>query len=275
MANEDIIREAMVESAKQVAEDIYNDTIHPVAKNVGGFFGTFSGFFNHVVMYPLKKLNNKYEQKAIAFEREMAKKYNNIPEGNRVEPQLHIVGPTMESLKYNIMEDDIAEMYSNLLLSDLDKRTQSLCTPAIIKIIEQLSPVDARVFKNVYSRVIQTNALAICTIKFNLKSDPNRHYVINLPTYFCEVIDDTINDFDLSISIIHLYKLGLIEISFLQSLTEKGKYETLLQKQMIQSTLKQVKRETNGDVDVKIDEKGIIKINDFAKSFAKVCFREV
>ena len=83
MSNDDIIKETMVEATKQIAEDVYSDTIHPTAKNIGGFFGTLSGFFNHVVMHPLKKLNIVFEQKAIAFERKMANKYGNIPEENR------------------------------------------------------------------------------------------------------------------------------------------------------------------------------------------------
>lgn len=147
MENENIVKETALSVAKETAKDVYADTVQPTAKNVGGFFGTLSGFFNHVVMYPLKKLNIRYEQKAIAFEKEMEHKYNSIPEKERVEPQLHIVGPTMESLKYNIMDDDLAELFSNLLVSDMDMRTQNLCTPAFVKVIEQLSPVDARVFK--------------------------------------------------------------------------------------------------------------------------------
>lgn len=107
MENENIVKETALSVAKETAKDVYADTVQPTAKNVGGFFGTLSGFFNHVVMYPLKKLNIRYEQKAIAFEKEMEHKYNSIPEKERVEPQLHIVGPTMESLKYNIMDDDL------------------------------------------------------------------------------------------------------------------------------------------------------------------------
>lgn len=101
MENENIVKETALSVAKETAKDVYADTVQPTAKNVGGFFGTLSGFFNHVVMYPLKKLNIRYEQKAIAFEKEMEHKYNSIPEKERVEPQLHIVGPTMESLKWN------------------------------------------------------------------------------------------------------------------------------------------------------------------------------
>ena len=74
MENENIVKETALSVAKETAKDVYVDTVQPTAKNVGGFFGTLSGFFNHVVMYPLKKLNIRYEQKAIAFEKEMERK---------------------------------------------------------------------------------------------------------------------------------------------------------------------------------------------------------
>ena len=49
------------------------------------------------------------------------------------------------------MDDDLAELFSNLLVSDMDMRTQNLCTPAFVKVIEQLSPADARVFKTIFN----------------------------------------------------------------------------------------------------------------------------
>lgn len=174
MENENIVKETALSVAKETAKDVYADTVQPTAKNVGGFFGTLSGFFNHVVMYPLKKLNIRYEQKAIAFEKEMEHKYNSIPEKERVEPQLHIVGPTMESLKYNIMDDDLAELFSNLLVSDMDMRTQNLCTPAFVKVIEQLSPADARVFKAVFNECAKAETIPICKVDLCKIDDEKR-----------------------------------------------------------------------------------------------------
>ena len=174
MENENIVKETALSVAKETVKEVYADTVQPTAKNVGGFFGTLSGFFNHVVMYPMKKLNIKYEQKAIAFEKEMEKKYNSIPEEDRVEPQLHIVGPTMESLKYNIMDDDLAELFSNLLVSDMDIRTQNLCTPAFVKVVEQLSPADARVFKTIFNECAKAETIPICKMDLCKIDDEKR-----------------------------------------------------------------------------------------------------
>ena len=120
MENENIVKETALSVARETAKDVYSDAVQPTAKNVGGFFGTLSGFFNHVVMYPLKKLNIKYEQKAIAFEKEMEHKYNSIPEKERVEPQLHIVGPTNENpdlIDYKVLAVK-RELFGNINVTD-------------------------------------------------------------------------------------------------------------------------------------------------------------
>ena len=71
MANEDILKEVAVETTKEIAQDVYEDGLQPAMKNTGGILGTITGFFNHFVLYPLKKVNIIYEKKAIAFERKM------------------------------------------------------------------------------------------------------------------------------------------------------------------------------------------------------------
>lgn len=77
MENENIVKETALSVAKETAKDVYADTVQPTAKNVGGFFGTLSGFFNHVVMYPLKKLNIRNRRRS-GKEKNSEGKWNKI-----------------------------------------------------------------------------------------------------------------------------------------------------------------------------------------------------
>lgn len=274
MENENVVKDVAVTVAKETAKDVYEDAVQPTAKNVGGFFGTLSGFFNHVVMYPLKKLNSEYEQKAIAFEKEMERKYNCIPEENKVEPQLHIVGPTMESLKYNILDDDLAEMFSNLLVSDMDSRTQSLCTPAFVKVIEQLSPIDARVFKSIFLNCKKNQYITICQLLLHKNDDESniikREYV---PRYFTNIKIEGLNPNDISKSIQNLSRLGLLNIDFLRWRNNDAIYSQILEDDYTKSLVSWVRNITGSDYVAKIDDKGLLELNDFARDFAKVCLR--
>ena len=274
MENENIVKETALSVAKETVKEVYADTVQPTAKNVGGFFGTLSGFFNHVVMYPLKKLNIKYEQKAIAFEKEMEKKYNSIPEEDRVEPQLHIVGPTMESLKYNIMDDDLAELFSNLLVSDMDRRTQNLCTPAFVKVIEQLSPADARVFKTIFNECAKAETIPICKMDLCKIDDEKRNIRKEyLPLYLVGIEADKLNPNDVSKSLQNLERLGLLTIDFLKWRSDDEVYNKLIDNSYIESLKAWANQITGESYIAKVGSKGLLELNDFARDFAKVCLR--
>ena len=274
MENENIVKETALAVAKETAKDVYADTVQPTAKNVGGFFGTLSGFFNHVVMYPLKKLNIRYEQKAIAFEKEMEHKYNSIPEKERVEPQLHIVGPTMESLKYNIMDDDLAELFSNLLVSDMDIRTQNLCTPAFVKVVEQLSPADARVFKTIFNECAKAEIIPICKVDLCKIDDEKRKIRKEyLPLYLVGIEVDKLNPNDVSKSLQNLERLGLLTIDFLKWRRDDEVYNKLIDNSYIESLKAWANQITGESYIAKVGSKGLLELNDFARDFAKVCLR--
>lgn len=287
----EILAEATVEATKELAKEAYNDVVHPTAKAVGGFFGTLAGFFSNVVVYPLKKLNIKYEQKAIAFEREMQKKYNNIPECMRCEPELHIVGPAMEALKYNILEDELAEMFSNLLISDMDKETQSHCSTAFVKVIEQLSQMDARVLKAIWSFYAtphhdfqnkDDNIYIGRAEKIHYFNEDEATKLKEIPTFILSSFDIEIDRFELSKSITNLERLGLISFAFVE---DTSRFEEDLKKILRTSHIY-----ANSDLSImkhyidinnqnlfigyyELKQVGILSLNDFSKSFVKVCFR--
>ena len=270
--NNNEIKANILDAAKGVVKDVYTDAVKPIAKNTGGFFGTLTGFFSKVVVYPLKKLNIEYEQKAIAFERQMQEKYNNIPKEDRVEPQLHIVGPAMESLKYNIMDEDLSEMFSNLLVSNLDSKTQKFCTPAFIKIIEQLSPIDAKVYKEIVCD-FQGCKIGVASIVF-AQNGTNKRYVVNLPKLFLTVELKSVNNYDLVLALENLQRLGLIELSFIEWWKDDERYETIKEKIEVKKYKVLLENEGINDYDVTIQQKGILKISGFSNNFAKVCLRD-
>lgn len=289
----EIFTEATVEASKEIIKEAYGDIVHPTAKAVGGFFGTLAGFFSNVVVYPLKKLNIEYEQKAIAFEREMQKKYNNIPENMRCEPELHIIGPAMEALKYNILEDELAEMFSNLLISDMDKETQSYCSTAFVKVIEQLSPIDARVLKSIWSFFkIPHNNYQYNDDNIYIGRAERIHYFnenesatsLEIPTFLLSNFDIEINKFELSKSVINLERLGILNFSFFEDMS---RFERDLKKILNASHLY-----IDGDVSMmkhyielnnqnifagyyELKQVGFLILNDFGKSFVRVCFRGI
>lgn len=262
-------------AVEELAKDTYTDAVQPAARNVGGAMGTLTGFFNHVVLHPLKKLNIEYEQKAIAWQREMEKKYNAIPEDNRVEPQLNIVGPTLESMKYNIMDDDLAEMFSNLLVSDMDKTTQALCTPSFVKVIEQITPNDARMFFTLYTAYNHNQDRGICKISFSPKSKPGFVLVEGItPEFFTNIDEPKLNVYEKSRSIRNLQRLGLIEVDFSRHYTDNEVYAKIYNSTDRIGIESAVSAQLNDELSSKIESKGVMMLSSFGMDFAKVCLRD-
>ena len=275
MEKEQVVSEVVIEVAKEVGKEVYTDVAHPVAKNVGNFFGTLSGFFSNVVMYPLKRLNIEYEQKAIAFERKMKEKYDNIPIDNRVEPELHVVGPTLESLKYRILDEELSELFSNLLISNLDANTQKSCSPAFIKIIEQLSSTDAKVYKRLSELFNSKQNLAVC--KVVLKSKNNPKTIVKkefLPQNILNVELFDIDPFELSKSIEALKRLGLISISFIEWLQDESEYVNLVNQKYLIDIKEFINNFQSEQFQPYIDHKGVLTFTEFSYAFAEVCLRK-
>lgn len=272
----EILAEATVEASKELAKETYNDIVHPTAKAVGGFFGTLAGFFSNVVIYPLKKLNIEYEQKAIAFEREMQEKYNNIPEQKRCEPRLSVVGPAMEALKYNLLEEKLREMFNNLLVSSMDTRKNDCISPAFIRIIEQMSENDAVWFKElVTSAEVAMGDFYVAHLVIR-EIDSHGKLLGHLPQY-CSPHIDNIGIYEAALTISNLMRLGLVELEKIPSnqeiiddiLTEFSKLDNF------KKHLKYVQAD-HGEFKLYYDVETLYRLNitDVGRSFAIVCIEE-
>ena len=192
-------------------KDIAKNAVEPASKNVGEALGTFTGFFANVVLYPLKCLNAKFEQKAIAFERKMQEKYNNIPQENRTDAPVNILGPVLESLKYNIDEEYLQNLYANLLATSMDITKQQKVHPKYVSIISSMNEIDARIFKYLYYQYKRQFILAGRVHVHIIGTNQNRHC---LPEW---TIPDNIENysiFEISRSLIRLSNLGILTLNF-------------------------------------------------------------
>ena len=132
----------------KVAEDTYTDGIKTPLKSASKIPTTVLDFFYNFVMYPMQKYNLYAENKLKRYAEDLQEKAQKIPEINLVNPRVNILGPTMEGLKYNLDEEHIKEMFTNILLSDMDNRKQNRVLPSYIEIVKQLSKEDAEFLIN-------------------------------------------------------------------------------------------------------------------------------
>ena len=161
------------------ASDAAQDNLPATMQQTDGALSTVVGFFNNVVLYPVKKANLTFRYKLEAFEDDLKEKIKNIPQENLQVPPTMIAGPTLEALRYTYDEAELREMYENLLASAMDNRISSEAHPSFVDTIKQLSPLDAIVL-----RMFAKKPWYKCgTITFNLTGDSSKNYANAMPDY--------------------------------------------------------------------------------------------
>ena len=144
----------ITESANKTLDNI-NEKVNHAVKPIG----TIIDYIDNVFLYRLKvsSMVNNYNLEQLKSE--LQSKYNDIPDERKCDPKLNIVGPVIDSLKYNLDEEYIRDMFINILISSFDSDTRDDVLPAFIKIVEQLSINDA-LFLVQLKQIMDSNQLS-------------------------------------------------------------------------------------------------------------------
>lgn len=200
------------------------------------------------------------------FEEKLKEKLKSIPEKNKQQPKLKILVPTIQALAYNVDEEEIREMFINLLTNSADNRKK--VDSSFIEILRQMDELDAKLFKKIFSEHKNIVANIILRDTENKgKFIPNEY----LPEWFLgnNFTIEGYNIFDISVSLTKLKKLGLIDIIERQGwasgddLMKDEETEILYNNLNLQTNLKNIKIECWNN--------NSIKINDYGKHFARIC----
>ena len=260
----------LTEPIKQVTERIVLPPTAEVSKGITKLLSVVTTFIDNVTY---KYIANS-EMKKKKFLEELEKKYNSIPEESLKEPNINILGNVMDSLKYNLDEDYLVEMYTNILISDMDSRTKNKCHICFVEILKQLSKNDLEVLKGIY---MMKNISSIPFGKLNIvdSNDKPLNYEIHNPMYIAKIDNYIINDYNaFSKSIENLNRIGLIEISYTKYFTDKSIYDSLIQKILptCTSILNDLRRD-NPEATIGC-EKAILTINNLGYDLMQICLRD-
>ena len=236
-------------------------------RETDGALSTVVGFFNNVVLYPVKKANLTFRYKLESFEDDLKERIKHIPPENLQIPPTMIAGPTLEALRYTYDEKELRDMYENLLASSMDNRTSAFAHPSYVDTIKQMSPLDAKILKEI-SKVGQCPAAKVV---LTTEEYPNQYIARALPELYIPGISELDDPFLISQSIINLSRLGVIDI--MPSGLGNFNYKSLLENEYIVSTKKQYSELEDG-IKIEIFEKGI-EVNDYGDEFCRICMTEV
>lgn len=239
--------------------------IPETAKQTDGALSTVVGFFNNVVLYPVKKANMTFKYKLEAFEDDLREKIKDIPEENIQVPPTMIAGPTLEALRYTYDEVELREMYENLLASAMDNRKVTQAHPAFVDTIRQMSPLDALVL----SMITDMPRLKCGEIVFKIKGT-TQIYSKAMPNYFVVELLDLADPFLISTSLVNLQRLGLIKIA--ENGLMGASYEEMKEHPYVLSR-KELFNQFGKEFICEVNQHAIV-LNNYGEQFARVCLQK-
>lgn len=257
--------EIIAEIAKENAKEVYSDLIKPGASSIGNSLGIICGFFESVILYPLQKTNIKFKYKLAEFSSSLEEKVKNISEEKLQESPMNIMRPTLEALKYNIDEENIREMFLNLLANSMNKDNVNKCHISYVEIVKNLISLDAEILK----KIGEETKITLLKIEFKFG---RMSYISAMPTYFAFEIQIPEDNFLISKSIINLQRLGLIDINkaILKDKKILKENSFIQERYNIYKNIKSNIHKTEEELIIK-HEAFILELNDFGKGLLDVC----
>jgi hypothetical protein len=121
---------------------VYQDALQPAAKQVGKSLETITKTIN-IALAPVKALVWGYERIEQWLNRRLGEKLADVPEENIVSPPPNIAGPALEALRYIGYDDQLRELYANLLAAAMNTATAPEAHPGYVEILKNLSSDEA------------------------------------------------------------------------------------------------------------------------------------
>lgn len=205
-----------LELPNETINKTYDDVAHPAASEVGKFIGRIPRAINAALSGVDKWILQK-EYNLSETEKLLARKMENADPKSIVSPQPYVVIPALQSISYCFNNEELRNLYANLLANSMTSSNKDNVHPAFVEIIKQFSPHDALVLKEIHNRTSElpipcaklSIVLKIKGIRFTGQPIPRKIYS-DVITDLCQ---HHLTHKQLSVSLENLNRLGLITFS--------------------------------------------------------------
>lgn len=202
-------------------------------------------------------------QEALAsIEAIVGEELNKHPVEEIIAPKAKNVLPILQNASIT-EEDNLREMYGHLLARSMMSTTEAAVHPSYVEVINQMSSFDALVFK----RIVEiSDSIPLAHIRFEFDT---RYLTSILPHYFCPLLFDLGDCFEISRSIENLDRLKLVNL--FEGSVNSYDYKQIQNHEYILHKFEYaVQQNPNRNLNISMS-KYVIQRNDYGKKFAEVC----
>lgn len=254
-------------------ENITNETIIPPMKEISKGLTTILGFATTIVDNSCYKYIESSKYKKEQFIKNLEIKYKEIPSQHLTEPNIAILGNTLDAIKYYLNDDYIIELYSNIIISDIDVNTKNKVHISYVETLKQLNKNDLEILTAMYK--VKNNSFGIGKLCIIDAYGKQKDYTLHNSIYISKINNYFINDYnEFSNSLENLFRLGLIEINYTKYFHENYIYDNMLNK--VYPSVKHILEKINQNINEKYKlgyEKGMMHITNMGLNLMNVCLR--
>lgn len=243
----------------ELANKIYDDGLKDPVKETSSVISLVPRAIK-AALEPLETWILEKEYKIKETKLLLEKKLKNISEEKIVPPEPFVAIPAIQAISYSMNNEELRNLYANLLAKAMNTDTKDQVHPAFTEIIKQLSPIDAILLK----RFLSNATPLIDVIERKFQNSDYRFLITNLTNIF-----DYKNNI-ISVSIDNLIRLGLIKILSNQVLSENSIYETILSGSPF-IKFKETYNSSEGYIDIL---KKVLIVTDLGYQFSKICIED-
>lgn len=260
MNENEILTEMGKETIKQGYKDIGENMVVPTAKLLGTIPETINA-----LLLPLNQWIAERKYKLEETKKLLAHKLEKVGTANLVPPEAHIAVPALQYISYCMDNEELRDMYANLLASSMNKVVKNDVHPSYVEIIKQLCPDEAKILK----KILETHNWPLIHIKYFFPDKKGYFYQVR---NFSDVgyLANCEYPYWIARYISNLERLGLIEIATLASIVDKTKYLPLEKHKAIASLIQPQEYKSHGAASFDF-ERNYFEVTPFGRAFGKIC----
>ena len=258
---------SVTEIAKAIGEivdkvPVYQDAVQPAAKEIGKGLQVVMKAVN-TALIPVEGLIWGVEQIRDFVRERVAKKLESVPPEDIQQPKPHIAVPAIDALRYTGTEENLSDLYANLLATSMDKATAYRAHPGFVDMIKNMCPDEAKIMQFLseqpYCPIVNIKSVSSTDESFRVV---HRHLSLIGFDAKCEHPALTPNYLD------NLARLGLVQVEPTVRMQKDEPYARIEEYPQIKEIIESLEKIEGRTVEV---EKIRLAVTDLGKQFIRAC----
>lgn len=264
---------------KETINQAYNDGLQPVVKETGKMVGRIPRAIN-AALASLDQWILQKEYNVAETQRALEKKLQAVNPEDIVSPEPYVAVPALQSISYCLSNEELHNLYANLLAKAMIKNTKNEVHPAFVEIIKQMSPNDAIVLKDILAKdgiVAKVNfSIVIKRTGLHLVGQSSETEGKQFTESIYNISCDTLSEEQISISVDNLHRLGIIDF-FDIKLSDSSLYNFATESKLYREVhdLYEKMKTTNEYPDYIDTQKTCATLTLFGNAFGKICILDI